>query len=97
MPEQPPYDFVYVHTDIPEGMTIREWRAQRAASRPSASGRSLRVRVRRLRESATGMWRAGARALAGPRIARVRVPAAGVGHRAPRRPRTEEPAHDQPL
>lgn len=24
------YDFAYVHTDIPEGMTIREWRAQRA-------------------------------------------------------------------
>jgi hypothetical protein len=24
------YDFVYVHTDIPEGMTIREWRAARA-------------------------------------------------------------------
>ena len=27
MPGRPPYDFVYVHTDIPEGMTIREWRA----------------------------------------------------------------------
>ena len=27
-----PYDFVYVHTDIREGMTIREWR-QRAAER----------------------------------------------------------------
>jgi hypothetical protein len=24
------HDSVYVHTDIPEGMTIREWRAQRA-------------------------------------------------------------------
>jgi hypothetical protein len=24
------YDFVYVHTDIPEGMTIRDWRAARA-------------------------------------------------------------------
>ena len=23
-------DFAYVHSDIPEGMTIREWRAQRA-------------------------------------------------------------------
>lgn len=33
-----PYDFVYVHTDIPEGMTIREWRGQRAVERrPSAS------------------------------------------------------------
>ncbi|MDP9255976.1 MAG: hypothetical protein M3Q31_05405 [Actinomycetota bacterium] len=26
-------DFVYVHTDIPAGMTIREWRARRAADR----------------------------------------------------------------
>src|SRR5215211_6671341 len=30
------HDFVYVHTDIPEGMTIREWRAQRAADRAAA-------------------------------------------------------------
>lgn len=30
------YDFVYVHTDIPEGMTIREWRAQRATDRATA-------------------------------------------------------------
>lgn len=28
-----PYDFVYVDTDIPEGMTIREWRLQRTAER----------------------------------------------------------------
>ena len=27
------YDLVYVHTDIPEGMTIREWRGRRAAER----------------------------------------------------------------
>ena len=31
------HDFVYVHTDIPEGMTIREWRAQRAAERAAAA------------------------------------------------------------
>ena len=31
------HDFVYVHTDIPEGMTIREWRAQRAADRAAAA------------------------------------------------------------
>ena len=38
MPEPlKPYDFVYVHTDIPEGMTIREWRAERA-------GRATRLR-----------------------------------------------------
>jgi hypothetical protein len=28
-----PHDFIYEHTDIHEGMTIREWRAQRAAER----------------------------------------------------------------
>ena len=27
------YDLVYVHTDIPEGMTIREWRGRSAAER----------------------------------------------------------------
>jgi hypothetical protein len=27
------YDFVYVHTDIPNGMTIHEWRARRTAER----------------------------------------------------------------
>src|SRR5829696_795441 len=52
------HDFVYVHTDIPEGMTIREWRARRAADRaavrraaravwrPSALGRRLTAAVR---------------------------------------------------
>ena len=30
------HDFVYVHTDIPAGMTIRQWRAQRAADRAAA-------------------------------------------------------------
>ena len=27
------YDLVYVHTDIPEEMTIREWRGRSAAER----------------------------------------------------------------
>jgi hypothetical protein len=52
------HDFGYVHTDIPEGITIREWRAQRAADRaearrtagatrrPSALGRRLTAVVR---------------------------------------------------
>ena len=31
------HDFGYVHTDIPAGVTIREWRAQRAAERGAAS------------------------------------------------------------
>jgi hypothetical protein len=34
MADQPvPHDFDYVHSDIPAGMTIREWRAHRAAER----------------------------------------------------------------
>ena len=50
--------FVYVHTDIPAGVTIGEWRAQRAADRaaarraaraawrPSALGRRVTAAVR---------------------------------------------------
>jgi hypothetical protein len=30
MRDRPPCDFVYIHTDIPEELTISEWRAQRA-------------------------------------------------------------------
>ena len=37
------HDFVYVHTDIPAGMTIREWRAQRAADRAAAVRRAARA------------------------------------------------------
>ena len=37
MADQPvSHDFVYVHTDIPAGMTIRQWRAQRAVDRAAA-------------------------------------------------------------
>ena len=41
------HDFVYVHTDIPAGMTIGEWRAQRSAERAAAhaAGRESRHRV----------------------------------------------------
>lgn len=39
------HDFVYVHTDIPEGMTIREWRAERAAR--VAKQRDAQRRARR--------------------------------------------------
>jgi len=31
-----PHDFVYVHTDIPEAMTIRQWRGRNAAQRLTA-------------------------------------------------------------
>ena len=30
------HDFVYVHTDIPAGMTIGEWQAQRGGERAAA-------------------------------------------------------------
>jgi len=43
------HDFVYVDTDIPEGMTIREWRAQRAARREEERA----ARRRRLRAAVT--------------------------------------------
>jgi hypothetical protein len=49
------YDFVYEHTDIPEGMTIREWRAQRAAERV-ATDEVLRHERRRQRARATRRW-----------------------------------------
>jgi hypothetical protein len=58
-----PYDFVYVHTDIPEGMTIREWRAHRAAERvaeqQAARGAQRSVRRRFLVAGAT--WLMGLR------------------------------------
>ena len=77
------HSFAYVECDIPPGMTIAEWRAQRAAERPVvARQRPIVVARRRLREAARWVRRAGTRALAGPRIARIRVP--GGRHRAPR-------------
>jgi hypothetical protein len=62
-------DFAYVHTDIPAGMTIGEWRAHRAAERGAsrATRRSRRspgraavtiihawLQVRRPRRHGTG-------------------------------------------
>ena len=75
------HDFGYVHTDIPAGMTIREWRAQRAAER-GAAGAAHRSRrwprptiamvdawrhARRPASTANGAWgpRVTRRALAG--------------------------------
>jgi hypothetical protein len=55
-----PYDFVYVHTEIPEGMTIREWRAQRATERAQHHAGHCRGRLR-LRQGLTAVgrrWRA---------------------------------------
>ena len=48
MPDRPPYDFVYVHTDIPEGMTIRGWRAHRATERAREQQAARDARRRRL-------------------------------------------------
>ena len=42
-----PHHFIYVHTDIPEGMTIREWRAQRAAERAATQASQREQRQRR--------------------------------------------------
>ena len=77
------HSFAYVECDIPPGMTIAQWRAQRAAQRPAVTKqRPMVVARRRLRQTADWIRDAGSRALAGPRIARVRVP--GGRHRAPR-------------
>ena len=63
-------DFVYVQTDIPAGMTIREWRTQRAANRPAPSRRSPLAGSRgRVRGFTALIWRARARTLARPRTA----------------------------
>ena len=76
------YSFAYVECDIPPGMTIAQWRAQRAAERPTATRPPTALARGRLRQTADWIRHAGARALAGPRIARVRV--SGGRHRAPR-------------
>ena len=56
------HDFAYVHTDIPEEMTIRQWRAQRAADRAAArraaraAGRLAAVRAGRRLTAAVRIW-----------------------------------------
>jgi len=58
MPDRPTaHDFVYVHTDIPEGMTIREWRVERAAERLAAAAAERDARRER-RTRAIRRWRA---------------------------------------
>jgi hypothetical protein len=68
-----PYDFVYEHTDIPEGMTIREWRAQRAAERV-AMNEAVRHERRRQRARRRRQWldrfRAPVRRPAAPAVLR---------------------------
>jgi hypothetical protein len=65
MRDRPPCDFVYVHTDIPEGMTISEWRAQRATE-----GQAMLAAAReRRRLPAVRRWLSAlAGAMRGPRL-----------------------------
>lgn len=53
------HDFAYVHNDIPEGMTIRAWRARRAAEhvarRTAARAERRRRRMRRIRHWLTAL------------------------------------------
>jgi hypothetical protein len=50
-----PHDFTYVHTDIPEAMTIREWRGERAAER-AATQAAEREQHRRRRAATARRW-----------------------------------------
>ena len=53
-----PYDLVYVHTDIPEGMTIRQWRGRSIPERLSAATDADHHQRRARR---TRRWRAALR------------------------------------
>lgn len=65
MRDRPPCAFVYVHTDIPEGMTISEWRAQRFTERqPMLAAARERRRVRAVRRWLSAL----AGAVRGPRL-----------------------------
>lgn len=61
------HDFIYVHTDIPEGMTIREWRAQRAAERAATQAAEREQRRRRCAATAQ-QWVAALQAMVRPRL-----------------------------
>jgi hypothetical protein len=71
-------DVVDVESDIPPGMTIRDWRRQRTGA-PARPARGLASTARR---AVVGSGRAVARAFARPRVARVR--ARGSRHAAAR-------------
>lgn len=62
-----PHDFIYVHTDIPEGMTIREWHAQRAAEH-AATQAAEREERRRRRAATAQRWLAVLPAMVRPRL-----------------------------
>jgi hypothetical protein len=51
------HDFGYVHSDIPAEMTIREWRAHRAAERGAArAGSRSRRSTRRAAVTSVHTW-----------------------------------------
>jgi hypothetical protein len=51
------HDFVYIHTDIPAGMTIGDWRAHRAAERGAArAARRSRRSPRRAALTIVDAW-----------------------------------------
>ena len=75
------YDFVYVETDIPPGMTIREWRLQRSAERTARrmTQREARAWIPRTWTLATALGRlvrASGRAL----VWRTKVRNSSGGH-----------------
>jgi hypothetical protein len=62
------HDFAYVETDIPPGMTICEWRAQRAAESAAQreaerEARRRRSRTRTVFAALGARWRANGRRL----------------------------------
>ena len=74
-------DFLYVHTEIPPGMTIAQWRAQRATRRPDPRRRTLLGRIGRLVARIGGLRhreQTGSEAGVGVRVVtgRVRKPSA---------------------
>jgi hypothetical protein len=50
-------DLVYVHSDIPDGMTIREWRTRRAAERQELRLAARAQRRQRRRRAVRGTHR----------------------------------------
>ncbi len=74
------YDFVYVHTDIPEGMTIREWRAQRAAEREAQRQQERAARRERVSALLTAPKLVAAKMCRAARlvVARDRYPRPGI-------------------
>jgi hypothetical protein len=94
MPDEPAsVDFLYVETDIPAGMTIAEWRAQRAqaARRRTPASRTLAALVQALIRRLGGACRAPALAHLAAAVCRRRA----SGWRT--RGRADQPAPGAPL